>query len=182
MFQPGVSHLTRLRTVWLSCDSQGTQWPGPAQRCIQPPLHPSAGSCYTHSWHSTRCQGCFLIQHSSYPGTAAHTFGATALHCKPKQQKDSTCWLLLFPWLFGPEQEARALSGSVPAAMHQRQLQPRVEQMGRTCVHSDLTESSSNSSENYSVLKVQRGISELPVIPNIHSKVNNISCWVFSCN
>lgn len=113
-----------------------------------------------------------LVQHSSYAGTAAYTFGALH-HCTAKQLKASTGWWALLLWFSGPAQGARALCGPHPAATCEADGQ-------------DLRAVWSHWEQlqffRLLVLKVQRGISELLVIANTHGKVKNTSCWVFSWN
>lgn len=145
MCQPGVSGLTRLRMYDWAVTHRGRRWPSPAQHSASPPalcrklLHPQ------------------LAQHqgtkSASSSSTAHTLAlqltplelCTTLHSKAAEGQHML--MSTVPVVFGPEQGARALFGPEPAAMHQHQLQPRVGQAGRTCVQSDLTESSSKFSD-----------------------------------
>lgn len=168
-----------LAELWLTGDADDPVQHSAAFSLLPSPLQeaatPTAGT-------APGCQGCFLIQHSSYPGTATHTSGAIAPRCKLRQQKASTCWSRLLPWFFGPEQEPRALSAvSLQPCTSTSCSHVWSRWAGPVCTLISQTAAPIFRSY-YSVLKVQRGISDLAVIPNIHSKVNNISCWVFSCN
>lgn len=169
---------------WALCDwavtHRGRSCPSPAQHCIQPPLHPSAGSSYTHSWHSSRLPSPCPHPAQFIPWHCHSHLRSTSLQTKAAEGQHLL--IMAVPVVFCPWKGARVLFGPVPAAMHQHQLQPHVEQTaGPVCALISLRAASIFQSY-YLVLKVQRGSSELPVIPNIHGKVNNISCRVFSCN
>lgn len=73
MCQPGAPCSTRLRSVWLSCDSQELQMPRSSPQPHSPHSPPSAGTCYTHCWHSTPATTCI-----SSAGMV-HTYATTNL-------------------------------------------------------------------------------------------------------
>lgn len=108
------------------------RWPGPAQRCSQPPPHPTAGSCYTHSWHSTGVPSPlphpahFIPWHSNLHlwscGTTAQIKAAEGQH-----MLNITAAVVFWPWT----------RGKSPLLLLSLQL--CVEQMDRMCEHSGLT-------------------------------------------
>lgn len=152
------------------------------------PLHPSAGSCYTHSWHHTAgTKSSFLSQHTSYPGTATDTttnvllsYGTT-LQAKAADRlahADSTVPGFFLPPRRGARGPLKALQRAPPRAA--AVCVARGQEL-TACALISLTGAQTFQSY-YLILEVQRGISELPVIPNICGRVNNISSSVFSCN
>lgn len=120
---------------------RGRRCPSPAQRCIQPPLHPSAGSCYTHSWPSTRVPSLLPPPAQFIPWHCILHLWSYCTTLQTEAVEGQHMLIIAVPVVIWPwTQGARALFGPVPAAMNPHHL-------GRTCVHSHLTESSSNFSK-----------------------------------
>lgn len=157
---------------------RGRRWPGPAQRCIQPPLHPSAGTCYTHSWHSTRVPSLLPPPAQFIPW---HCNSHLWSYCTTLQTKAHADYCSSHGFLALNKRQGPSLVMSLQPSTSTSCSHVWSRWAGPVCTL--ISQRAAPIFQcYYSILKVQRGISELPVIPNIHSKVNNISCWVSSCN